>query len=77
MFATPIIYPLSSVSSSYKWLILANPITPIVETFRYAFLGSGHFQWAYLGYSLACSLVILLLGIIIFNRVEKSFTDTI
>ena len=77
MYATPVIYPLSSLPEKYKWIILANPMSPIVETFRYAFLGSGSFSWAYLGYSAAITLLILLLGIIIFNKVEKSFTDTV
>jgi lipopolysaccharide transport system permease protein len=77
MYATPIIYPLSSISDKYKWLILANPMSPIVETFRYAFLGSGSFSWLYLGYSFIASIVILLLGTIIFNKVEKNFTDTV
>lgn len=77
MYATPVIYPLSSISEKYKWLILANPMSPIVETFRYAFLGSGTFSWSYLGYSFITTIIILLLGTIIFNKVEKSFTDTV
>lgn len=77
MYATPVIYPLSSLSDQYRWIILANPMSSIVETFRYAFLGSGTFSWAYLGYSLAMTVVILLIGTITFNRVQKSFTDTV
>lgn len=77
MYATPIIYPLSSLADKYKWIILANPMTPVVETFRYAFLGSGSFNWLYLGYSLISTIIILLLGTIVFNKVEKSFTDTV
>lgn len=77
MYAAPIIYPLSSVPSKYKWLILANPMSSIVETFRYAFLGSGTFSWLYLGYSTAATLVILFFGTVIFNKVEKTFTDTV
>jgi lipopolysaccharide transport system permease protein len=77
MYATPVIYPLSSITGKYRWLILINPMTSIVETFRYAFLGSGTFNWGSLSYSLAFTLVILLLGTIIFNRVQKSFTDTV
>lgn len=77
MYATPIIYPLSSLSDKYKWIILANPMTPVVETFRFAFLGSGSFSWLYLGYSVIITIVILLLGTIVFNKVEKSFTDTV
>lgn len=77
MYATPVIYPLSSISEKYKWLILANPMTSIVETFRYGFLGSGTFNWWHLAYSFVFSLVVLVLGTIIFNKVEKSFTDTV
>ncbi len=77
MYATPVIYPLSIVGPKYKWLVLANPMTPIIETFRYAFLGKGDFSWAYLGYSAGFTLIIIILGTIIFNRVEKSFMDTV
>jgi lipopolysaccharide transport system permease protein len=77
MYATPVIYPLSALPGKYRWLILANPVTPVVETFRYAFLGSGSFSWAYLGYSFGATVVILLLGTVVFNKVEKSFTDTV
>jgi lipopolysaccharide transport system permease protein len=77
MYATPVIYPLSTVPEKYKWLIVANPITSIVETFRYAFLGSGSFSWLYLGYSAVVSIIILVLGVIIFNKVEKSFIDVV
>ena len=77
MYATPVIYPLSSVPTNYKWLILLNPLSSVIETFRYAFLGSGTFNGWYLLYSLVFSFVILLLGVVIFNKVEKSFTDII
>jgi lipopolysaccharide transport system permease protein len=77
MYAVPVIYPLSSVPVKYKWLILANPMSAIVETFRYAFLGSGTFSWMYIGYSTIVTLGILALGTIMFNKVEKSFTDTV
>lgn len=77
MYATPVIYPLSSIPAKYKWLILANPMSAVVETFRYAFLGSGSFSWVYLGYSAGLTAVILFIGTVIFNKVEKSFTDTV
>jgi lipopolysaccharide transport system permease protein len=77
MYATPIIYPLSEVPEKYKFILLANPITSIVETFRYGFLGTGTFNWWYLTYSALASIIILLLGTIIFNKVEKSFMDTV
>lgn len=77
MFATPVVYPLSMVSGSSRMLILANPFTAIVETFRYGFLGSGQFSWIYLGYSSFITLLILSAGILIFNKVEKTFMDTV
>ena len=77
MYATPVIYPLSKLPLKYKPFILANPLSSIVETFRYAFLGSGTFSWLALGYSAAVTVVILLVGTVIFNKVEKSFTDTV
>lgn len=77
MFATPVIYPLEFASVKYRWLILANPMSSIVETFRYAFLGNGIFNWNYLLYSFIMSLIILFIGTIVFNKVERSFTDTV
>jgi lipopolysaccharide transport system permease protein len=77
MFATPIIYPLSSLPEKYKWIIAANPMSAVVETFRYAYLGSGTFSWGFLGYSFAVSLIVLTIGTIIFNRIEKGFMDTV
>jgi lipopolysaccharide transport system permease protein len=77
MYATPVIYPLSSISEKYKMVILVNPMSAIVETFRYGFLGTGSFSWEQLTYSFSFSVSILLIGTVIFNRVEKSFTDTV
>jgi lipopolysaccharide transport system permease protein len=77
MFATPVIYPLSSISERYQWIILANPMTSIIETFRFAFLGSGIFSWGHLAYSTAFAVAVLLSGAMVFNKVEKSFTDTV
>ena len=77
MYATPIIYPLSSIGSKYKWLILANPMSAIIETFRVAFLGKGSFSWGALAYSSGVALVVLLVGTVVFNKVEKSFMDTV
>lgn len=77
MYATPVIYPMSSIGPKYRWLIAANPMTGIIETFRYGFLGSGSFSWAALGYSCVFALVITVLGVVTFNKVEKSFMDTV
>jgi lipopolysaccharide transport system permease protein len=77
MYATPVIYPLSSVSEKYQWLLKLNPMTAIAETFRFGFLGSGSFSTGNFLYSLGCSLLVLVLGVLVFNKVEKSFMDTV
>lgn len=77
MYATPVIYPASSIPEKYRWIIMANPVSSIVETFRFAFLGSGSFSWGGLLYSAVFTIVILFSGIVVFNKVEKSFTDTV
>ena len=77
MYATPVIYPLSSMSDKYRWLIVANPMSAIVEAFRYGFFGRGVFSWTYLGYSAAFTFGLLLVGMAIFNRVERTFMDTV
>jgi len=77
MFATPVIYPLSTVPEKYKAFIMANPLTPIVEAFRYGFLGTGYFNWYSLLYSFCCTLILILTGTLIFNKVERNFMDTV
>jgi len=77
MYATPVILPLSMFSAKYRWIVLANPMSGLVETFRYAFLGSGSFDPMILAYSAASTLVILFLGIVLFNHVERTFMDTV
>ncbi len=77
MYVTPVIYPVSSLSEQYKPYVLANPLTAVVETFRYAYLGSGSLHWGNLLYSFVFMLVLVLSGIFIFNRVEKTFMDTV
>lgn len=77
MYATPVIYPLSKLPAKYEWFIRANPMSPILETFRFAFLGAGEFSWGYLLYSVGITIAILSVGVVVFNRVEKNFTDTV
>ena len=77
MYATPVIYPLSRLPLKYKVFILANPLSSIVETFRFAFLGTGSFSWLYLVYSTGITVVVLFVGTVAFNKVEKTFTDTV
>ena len=78
MFVSPVIFPLSGfMDSRYKWVIMANPMTGIIEAFRYGFLGKGYFSWALLGYDGAFILLSLFLGVVIFNAIEKNFVDSI
>jgi lipopolysaccharide transport system permease protein len=77
MYGTPVIYPISSIPEQYQVFVLANPLTPIVESFRYAFLGSGTVNPVHLIYSAGFMLVVLSIGILIFNRVEATFMDTV
>ena len=77
MYATPVIFPLSAIPGKWRWVLLANPMTPIIEIFRLAFLGQGVFSWWQLGYSAAFTVVSLLVGVALFNRVERTFMDTV
>lgn len=78
MYGTPVIYPLSSIpEGKIKMLMQLNPITPIVETFKYGTLGNGEFSWNMLGYSFCFMLVVLSIGIVLFNKVQRSFMDTV
>ena len=77
MYATPVIYPVSEVPEKYQWIILANPMTSIIETFRYAFLGAGNISWYGLAYSVGFTLVLFISGLLLFNKTEKNFMDTV
>lgn len=76
MYATPVIYPMASIPAKYRLWIDLNPMSAIIETFRSIYLG-GSIPWAQLGISSAVTLVLLLAGIAIFNKVEKTFMDTV
>ena len=78
MYATPIVYPLSMVpQGTLRSLILANPMTPVIEAFRYATLGQGYFSWPALGYSFLFMALLLLVSVVIFNKVQRTFMDTV
>ncbi|MBE6312321.1 MAG: ABC transporter permease [Bacteroidales bacterium] len=84
MYATPVVYPLSQVKGKMMMgvdvynVMCLNPLTAIVETFKYSALGAGEFiGWGWLAYSFCFMILLLLLGIVIFNRVQKSFMDTV
>ena len=84
MYATPIVYPLSQVVGKEKYgfnvadIMCLNPVTPVIETFKHGALGAGEFiGWGWLVYSFVFMLVVLFIGILIFNKVQKSFMDTV
>ena len=77
MYASPIIYPISAVPEKHQWLIKLNPMTSIIDTFKHALMGTGSFDLYNLLYSCAFAVCILFLGLVVFNKVEKSFIDTV
>ncbi len=78
MYATPVIYPLSTITNEkLRFAMSLNPLTGIVEAFKYGMLGEGQFSWTMLGYSFAFMVMLLALGIVIFNRVQRTFMDTV
>ena len=77
MYLTPVAYDVSIIPESVMHLYMLNPMTPVINTMRYAFLGVGSFQPTYYLISWGVTLVVLFLGVILFNRVEKTFMDTV
>lgn len=77
MYATPVIYPVNSIPVRFQWIMMLNPMTSIIEAFRYAFLGAGSINLANLGYSFGFMLASVGIGAVMFNRVEATFMDTV
>lgn len=77
MYGSAIIFPVSSLPEGWAQLLMMNPVVPIVEAFRYAYTGHGTFSVKYLGIGAIMTVVILFVGIVIFNKVEKTFMDTV
>lgn len=77
MYATPVVYPLSTIGGNFKMIISANPMTPIIEGIRLGMFGRGVFDFYSFIYLLMISVFVLIVGVIVFNRVEKSFVDTV
>jgi lipopolysaccharide transport system permease protein len=77
MYATPVIYPLSAAPAKYRTIIALNPMSGLIETFRYGFLGTGNFYPGAFIYSVFASVILLILGLMVFNKVEKDFVDKI
>jgi len=77
MYATPVIYPLSRIPEAWRWLAVVNPMAMPVEAIKRIFLGQGVVEPAYVAVSVAMTVVLLLSGIVVFNKVEKTFVDTV
>ncbi len=78
MYATPVVWPLSTITNAKLHLAMSlNPLTPIIEAFKYGFLGAGEFSWGGLAYSFAFTVVLLAVGVVLFNRVQRTFMDTV
>jgi lipopolysaccharide transport system permease protein len=77
MYATPVVYPLSAAPTSFRKLIELNPLSGLIETCRFGFLGSGKFYTSTFLYSLVASVLLFVIGVVIFNKVEKDFVDTV
>ena len=77
MYITPVIYPISQIPEKYRWVIMANPVSSIVEAFKYGFTGSGDFYLKGIIYSAVFALVLFIISVAIFNRTEKTFMDTV
>jgi lipopolysaccharide transport system permease protein len=77
MYATPVIYPINQIPGKYRNLIMANPVSPLVEAFKYGYTGSGLFSVPGIIYSALFSVVLFIFGLMVFNRVEKTFMDTV
>ena len=77
MYATPVIYPLSTMPADKQWIMAMNPVTSIIETFKFSTMGVGTFSWGMLGYSFGFMVILLAIGIVVFNKVQRSFMDTV
>ena len=78
MYATPVVWPLSTISNAKLHLAMSlNPLTHIIEAFKYGFLGAGEFSWGGLAYSFVFMVLLLALGVVLFNRVQRTFMDTV
>ncbi|WP_211166213.1 ABC transporter permease [Mucilaginibacter robiniae] len=77
MYSTTVAYPLSATPARFVSIVKCNPMTSIIETFRMGFLGAATFSWSMLAYTTVVTLIILLVGVIVFNKVQKNFIDTV
>lgn len=76
-YATPVVYGLALIPKQIQWIYLLNPVTPIIITFRYAFFGRGYFSLFYYSIGWGITILLFFIGLILFNRIEKTFMDTV
>jgi lipopolysaccharide transport system permease protein len=77
MYSTTVVYPLSKAPEKYRWIIDLNPLTPLIETFRYGFLGKASFDWMSLSISAISIVLLTVIGAVMFNKAERTFIDTV
>ena len=77
MYATPVVYTADIIPSKYLWLYMLNPVSPIIECWRKAIIGSGEIPWKYWGISWITTILVLFIGVLLFSKVEKTFMDTV
>ncbi len=77
MYASPVVYPISRIPDRWRWIVSLNPVAPVIEAFRYIFLGAGTVTAVQMGTSIGITVLVLFIGIMLFSRIEKSFMDTV
>ncbi len=77
MYASAVIYPVSVVAPEKQWILFLNPLIPLMEAIKFSFLGEGILDWAYVAYSSIFTIIVLVIGVLVFNKVEKGFIDTV
>ena len=77
MYGSAVIFPASVVSPDKQWILFLNPLVSLMEAIKYSILGQGIFDWFYLAYSTLFTFIVLIIGVLVFNKVEKGFIDTV
>ena len=76
-YLSPVPYGLAMIPEKYLWLYMLNPMTPVITTMRYAFFGVGYYNWMYYLISIGVTIVFFLIGLVLFNKIERTFMDTV
>jgi lipopolysaccharide transport system permease protein len=77
MYGSAVIYPVSVVAADKQWILFLNPLIPLMEAIKFSFLGEGILNWGYIAYSSIFTIIVLVIGVLVFNKVEKGFIDTV